>query len=159
MKSQSFYKINWNDIKTNIGMATGVPAALEGLTSDDPQMRHCSYWQLDNVVVLQSDLSEAACVVVPYLVEMLEHGPAYGRDKIYDLLYEIANGYAPDDYLWRTPEGEGIPLRIACLEQVKKGTKVFERDLTDQDDQVKSKASELLELLRSSSSEEEIANS
>jgi hypothetical protein len=148
MDKLDYHSIDWEKLSTNHGTAARVPRALEGLTSEDPEERRRSYFGLDNVVVLQSDLSEAACAVVPFLIEMLRRRPTYGRDLIYDLLFEIANGYAPDDYLWNTADGRKILLRVACLEEVKKGVEVFGRDLADPDESVRSQASELLELIQ-----------
>jgi hypothetical protein len=124
-----------------------VPEALIGLLSPDEETQKRSYWRLDNHVVLQSDLYEAAYFVVPILVQMLGDRVTHGRERIYDLLYEIANGYAPPTTLCRAKDGRLTPLRQACAEELNNGLPVFNRDTMDEDPRVAVKAGELVKLL------------
>ncbi len=142
----SISSVPWNDIKVASGSAERVPEALMGLLSPDEETRDRSYWRLDNEVVLQSDLYEAAYYIIPILVRMLGDKVA-GRARIYDLLYEIGNGYAPPTTLCRTHEGYLMPLRFACYLELAKGSSVFVRDTTDRDHSIAIKATELLGLL------------
>ena len=87
-------RVAWHEKDIASGKANHVPDAICGLTSSDERTRNRSYWRLDNEVVLQSDLYEAAYFVIPFLVQILNVQPDHGRDLIYDLLYEIANGFA-----------------------------------------------------------------
>ena len=138
--------VPWHDIKVASGSAEQVPEALLGLQSPDEETRNRSYWRLDNEVVLQSDLYEAAYYVIPILIQMLEDKVA-GRARIYDLLYEIGNGYAPATTLCRTREGYLMPLRFACYLELAKGSSVFMRDTADLDKSIAVKATELIDLL------------
>jgi hypothetical protein len=140
-------KVPWKEKKVAYGKADKVPDALVGLLSDDEAIRKRSYWGLDNVVVLQSDLYEAAYFVVPFLIRMLRERVPHGRDLVYNLLYEIANGHTLPTVKCRTMEGDEIGLRDACLREVNKGTAIFTRDLSDENPLIRSKAAELLELL------------
>ena len=142
----SISSVPWNEIKVASGSAGRVPEALIGLLSPDEETRNRSYWRLDNEVVLQSDLYEAAYYVIPILVQMLEDKVA-GRARIYDLLYEIGNGYAPSTTLFRTREGFLMPLRFACYLELAKGSEVFMRDATDRDQSIAVKSTELTGLL------------
>jgi hypothetical protein len=139
--------VRWNELSVASGAANEVPQALMGLLSPDEETQRRSYWQLDNEVVLQSDLYEAAYFVIPVLVQMLVDRVAHGRERIYDLLYEIANGYAPPEIECQTFDGRAIPLKNACVEELKRGLSVFDRDTVDEDTLVKTKAKELVQLL------------
>jgi hypothetical protein len=139
--------IPWTEKSVASGNAANVPQALAGLLSPDETVRDRSYWQLDNEVVLQSDLYEAACLVVPFLIRFLSERVPHGRDRIYDLLYEIANGDAPSTVACCTTEGEELPLKEACTRELKKGLTVFLRDTSDENPLIREKAKDLLELL------------
>ena len=145
--------VAWSEKSVASGKADMVPEALAGLLSTDENLRNRSYWQLDNEVVLQSDLYEAAYFVIPFLIDFLRVKVVHGRDRIYDLLYEIANGHAPSSILCRTKDGDEVPLMDACLREVKKGISVFRRDLTDANHRISQKAKELLDLLETDEEE------
>ncbi len=53
-------KIDWSKIKGAHGTCEHIPDAILGLTSEDEEVRHSSYWRIDNYVILQSDLYEGA---------------------------------------------------------------------------------------------------
>ena len=88
-------KISWGDRKTVTGNAGQVPMALCDLTSPDTEVRNRAYWKLDNQGILQGDLYDSSYDVAVCLVRMLQEHPTHGIDRIYDLLIEIANGFAP----------------------------------------------------------------
>lgn len=142
-------EIAWSGLSIASGCADNIPQALHGLVSPDENVRKRSYWQLDNRVVLQADLYEAAYFVVPFLIQLLDEKVAHGRDLIYDLVFEIANGYAPESVRCRTIEGDELSLKAACEREVRKGLPVFRRDLSDDDPRVKATSHDLLDLLAS----------
>jgi len=144
---ESISHVRWNEIKVASGKADHVPEALIGLLSPDEEMQERSYWRLDNEVVLQSDLYEAAYFVIPFLLQMLDERVPHGRERIYDLLYEIANGDAPSTSLCRTRDGRLMPLREACTEELSRGLRIFDRDTVDEDPRIKAKAKELAAVL------------
>ena len=139
--------IPWEQRRTASGFACDVPYAIRELASPDEAVRRRAYWRLDNHIVVQSDLFEAAYDVVPILVAMLEERIKYGRDLAYDLLYELGNGYAPDDVTCRRRDGATVGLREGCRSEVKAGIHVYERDLRDPDPKIRSNASDLIELI------------
>lgn len=104
--NQRINAIDWRSLKTAHGDARHVPQALADITSSDPEICRNGEWGLDNVVVLQSDLYESAYMVVPFLIEYLRDRVSYGRENIYDVVYEIGNGYAPHDVKCVTTDGE-----------------------------------------------------
>lgn len=145
--------IPWSQKSIASGNAAHVPEALAGLLSPDATVRNRSYWQLDNEVVLQSDLYEAAYFVIPFLIRFLSEKVPHGRDRIYDLLYEIAHGDAPSTVTCRISDGEVVPLKQACAAELKKGLQVLLRDTSDADPLIRQKAKELIQLLPSDEAE------
>jgi len=143
-------RIDWGDLVVASGKANQVPKALIGLLSPDESIRNRAYAQLDNEVVCQSDLYNSSYFVIPFLIRLLADKVEYGRDRMYDLLYEIANGYAPSDVKCRTNEGEEMTLKEACDRELKKGLSTFRNDALDHDNQISQKALELIELLADS---------
>jgi hypothetical protein len=144
------HAVPWGDLAVASGRASHVPEALLNLLSPDAETRNRAYWQLDNEVVLQSDLYEAAYFVVPILIMILEGKPEFGGDRIYDLLYEIANGWAPATTVCRSRDGTVIPLKEACVQELRRGIRVFSADMTDPDPSLSAKAGELVGLLEES---------
>jgi hypothetical protein len=145
-----FHAVPWGDLAVASGRASHVPEALLNLLSPDAETRNRAYWQLDNGVVLQSDLYEAACFVVPILIIMLEGKPEFGGDRIYDRLYEIANGWAPATTVCRSRDGTVIPLKEACVQELRRGIRVFSADMAGPDPLLSAKAGELVGLLEES---------
>jgi|GEM_PF-1659042 len=145
--AENLRAIPWSQIPVASGKADHVPQALAGLVSPDKRLRERSYWQLDNEIVLQSDLYDAAYFVIPFLIQYLRERVPHGRDRIYDLLIEIGRGFAPPTSLCRTTEGDSVPLQDACAREILKGFRVFLRDAGDPDPRVAAKARELMQLL------------
>jgi len=141
--------IPWNQKSVASGKAATVPQALAGLVSPDDTVRNRSYWQLDNEVVLQSDLYEAAYFAIPFLIQFLSEKVAHGRDRIHGLLYEIAHGEAPSTIVCRTTEGKELPLKEACARELEKGMSVFLSDTSDPNPLIREKAKDLIEVLTS----------
>src|SRR5438132_1009336 len=141
--------IPWSQKSTASGNAAKVPQALAGLVSPDATVRERSYWQLDNEVVVQSDLYEAACLVIPFLIRFLSENVAHGRDRICDLLCEIGHGGDTSTVTCRTMDGQVAPLKVGCTGELKQGLDVFLRDTNDPDPLIRDKANELIEPLNS----------
>ncbi|MEH6462178.1 hypothetical protein [Chitinimonas sp. JJ19] len=89
--------IKWTALRQAHGDASHVPAAIRDLLSEDSERRRAAYWQIDNHVILQGDLYESAFYCIPYLVEILSAPEVPGKKQAYDLLIEVANGYAPPE--------------------------------------------------------------
>ena len=139
--------IHWDEKKCLSGSARHVPAALRDLLSDKLDVIERAYWKLDNHVVVQSDLFEAAYFVIPILLQMLRQGIAKGRGHVYDLLFEIGNGHGPDGETLVTAEGEKVLLRVACRREIRRGVELFEADLHQPDQELSQNARDLLECL------------
>jgi len=138
--------VPWQAKRTANGDGKHIPEAIENLVSPEESVRRAAYWKLDNYIVLQSDLFEAAYSVIPFLIELLQT-TKYGRELIYDLLFEIANGYAPANITCVTADGSIAPLKEACFNSVKSGISLYTHDLNDSDSSIRGKAHDLIELL------------
>ena len=125
-------KIPWSHLKVIEGSTSNIPSAINGLISDDIDKREKSYWQLDNHVVVQSDLYESAFYVIPFLVEILNSHYQNGRDKVYALLYEIGNGY-PIDNSKINYEGGKLDLRHACRKDIAKHYKIYLSEIVNRE--------------------------
>jgi hypothetical protein len=106
-------EVNWSELRQAHGDAGHVPEAIKGLIANDPKVQEASYWKLDNHIVLQGDLYQAAFYVIPFLIEILKSNIQSGRNYVYDLLFEIANGCAPDEVSC-VYDGLNLPLTDAC---------------------------------------------
>jgi len=138
--------VDWGNRRTSYGNASNVPDALANLTSQRADARDRAYWSIDNYVVVQSDLYEAAYDVAPLLVELLRERPEYGAEEIYDLLFEIANGHGVDDTRILV-DGHNIPLRAACRKAIRAGEPLFLADLDHPNERVRATARDLLDTL------------
>jgi hypothetical protein len=121
-----------------------VKSALRLLIDQNPKIRKESYFLLDNVLVVQGSLFEASLYIIPFLIALLETDVKYGRDDIFNLLDQIANGVPIDDkpviyrieyepFVYFTPAVNGIEqnLRIACRGAVLMGMKTYYREILD----------------------------
>lgn len=86
---------DWSALRCADGAATGVPQALRGLiaaTSWDERQKY--YWQLDNHVVVQGNLYEAAVPVVSVLCAALADGglSADAHSGVVELLSQLVGG-------------------------------------------------------------------
>ncbi len=119
--------VDWSRLHQATGTCVDIPDALEQLCSGDAAQRKAAYWRIENHVILQGDLYEAAPFVVRGLLTCLDAEPP-AKVEIYDLLIELANGYAPDSEFVEI-EGKVVPVKdatVACLQQ---GMARYWRDL------------------------------
>ena len=137
-------RIDWASLRTAHGDAAHVPDALVRLHSDREDARRSAYWQLDNYVVLQGSLFEAAPFVADELIRMLGADMTSAtRILVYELLYEIHNGYAPDtDSVIR--DGRSLPLREACQRTVSDALPLYRADLMTADATLRKEVVDLL---------------
>lgn len=125
---EQLYNIPWAKLKQASGLSDHIPDAILGLVSHNLDKQKQSYWQLDNHVVLQGDLYQSAFYVIPFLIEILKSEMISARNYAYDLLFEIANGYAPKECLCKY-KGTDIPLTKACKKSIADAFKIFLDDV------------------------------
>ena len=113
--------INWRKIKTGVGNASHVPDAIKNLFSQDEKIREAAYWKLDNYVVIQSDLHEAAFYIIEPIVELLE--TPYSSDRLLALtiLIEVATGGNGNDLISINENSNIIQMNLdkACQKKFK----------------------------------------
>jgi len=136
-------KIDWSILKQAHGDSSHVPTAIKGLISSDIKEQESSYWKLDNHVVLQGDIYQAAFYVIPFLIEILKSSIFHGRGYVYDLLFEIANGYAPEEVLCDY-DGKMYPLTEACKKAIADDFDVFVAEVANQLSDYRENALDLL---------------
>lgn len=88
-------RYDWSALRCACGSATGVPQALRGLLAAatwDERQKH--YWQLDNNVVVQGNLYEAAVPVVGVLCAALAEGglSSAAHSGVVELLSQLVGG-------------------------------------------------------------------
>lgn len=140
--------IPWASLRTAHGTADSIPAAIRGLagaTTEADADRW--YWKLDNHVVLQGSLYEAAYAVIPFMIAILESPtPESTRACAYDLLVEIASGVVGDPSNDRTVTVSGAtePLEKACHERIASARDRYIADLRGNEATVRRKALDLV---------------
>lgn len=133
---------SWSELRAASGNATRTPSALRrmllAVTADDADE---AYWALENHVVVQGQLFEAAEFVVPVLVAaLLEESPSHVRIATLELLFQIVRGESHSD--------EDDPLiGPRCRERARAGLWVFYRELRSSAQRQGEAAREVLEVV------------
>ena len=100
-----------------VGSAIGVPQALDALhaamTEDEATD---AYWQIDNTVVVQGSLREAAVPTAVCIVNMLATATAVSRPFLIELLQQISDG---------KPQAGHERIAIAINDEVRRGFGVY----------------------------------
>lgn len=138
--------IDWSKLKQAHGYCDHVPEAIKGLMSADSKIQEESYWKLDNHIVLQGDIYQGAFYTIPFLVEVLNSSEKNGRNYIYDLLFEINNGYSPDDISCWYNDKE-YPLTEACKISIADSFRVYLKEVANPLSPCRKNALELLSSL------------
>ena len=90
--SEALDQVPWHSLSAQSDGDQSIPDAVVALTSGDADVRKRGYWNLDNHIVVQGGLHEAAFYVVPFLIQICKTGKTHGACETLDLLYEIASG-------------------------------------------------------------------
>jgi hypothetical protein len=93
-------KTDWSHVTEAGGPATAVPLALRELfAARSPTEVEHAYWKLENHVVVQGQLFEAAIYVIPVLLAALAtpERPRFVRIGILELLFQIVHGVTHED--------------------------------------------------------------
>lgn len=119
-------RVAWNNIRTASGFATDVPHAVKSLMrSKSPEEAQQGYWALENSIVVQGQLFEAAVAVVPVLVAgLLEDLSPHARAGMLELLFQIVSGEAHEEEVIRGVSGLGE----ACRNRAREGIWILYRE-------------------------------
>lgn len=109
----------WKNIKISFGPGDIVPYIIPKLDLENEVQRISAYQELENKIVLQSDLYEGAFYVIDDLLYIAESSR---YDKFYplNLIYEIFNGYSSEDDFIILNDGEHCQLTKACRDKITK---------------------------------------
>jgi hypothetical protein len=103
-------RVDWAHVQEASGPAISIPLNFrELLAARDEEEVKRAYWKLENHVVVQGHLYEAAIYLVPVICAALvdPDRPRLIRSWIIELLFQICNGY----YL-STPDSASRPVDI-----------------------------------------------
>jgi hypothetical protein len=116
-------RINWSSLRLQSGTAEHIgPVLRELLAAATPDAADLAYWKLENAVVVQGTVYEAAEATVSILMQALAtERPAHVRIAILKLLYEVVAGCPP------TPDQEELIHR--CRARCREGVWVLVREL------------------------------
>lgn len=81
-----------------------------------------AYWRLDNVVIVQGRLHEAALATMSCLAVGLGRATLFGRPRALELMVQIASGEAEEDELVSRCRAELLPCGAVLLDLLERGT-------------------------------------
>jgi len=113
--------VDWSSMRVMEGIdAARIPTAVERLVSaESEEEAREAYWQLDNTVVVQGQLFEAAQHLVPALhAALVGELASPAREAIADLLVEICAGEADESEVALGNEQLGDSCRAAVSEGI-----------------------------------------
>ncbi len=121
---------DWSMFRQASGNAGHVPDAIRALLrSSSAEEADGPYWKLENHIVRQGKLFEAALPAVPVLVAALvwAERPSWVRAALLDLLFQLVNGTAHETERVLSD----IDLAGSCRAAAREGLWVFYRELID----------------------------
>ena len=137
---------DWRSLRTLIGPADFVPAAIDRLlTATTDAEASTAYWELDNRVVVQGQLFEAADAVARELVARICSGGAsmFGLSRALDLLVELAYGEADASEV----AAGNVNLGDRCRDEIRKGTQCLQAIAANGDDRALTAIRDLVDRL------------
>jgi hypothetical protein len=123
-------RIDWNSLRSASGSSEFVPDAVrELLAAATAEEAEAAYWKLDNDVVVQGQLFEAArWVIGPLLAALSQPRAAFVREQIANLLVEIAFGEPHEREL---AAGGDPDLAARCIDELRNALPIFYGMLDD----------------------------
>jgi hypothetical protein len=134
---------DWAALREADGNATLIPVALrEMLASTSPEEVEPAYWRIENHVVVQGQLYQAAVQVAGVILAALAcvDRPRWVRVSLLELLFQIVNG-SPHESEVAVGFGD---LAEACRAAARQGLWVLYRELLDGE---RAAAKEILEVV------------
>ncbi|MFD2205558.1 hypothetical protein [Kiloniella antarctica] len=108
---------DWRKLETVPSSNSNISTALLDLSrAITKNQAHDAYWRIDNHVIVQGDLYQAAVAVVPCVLEILQNCPKEARPFCLDLLAEI--GFGTVDSLQQT-------IMDDCHREVSRGASIY----------------------------------
>lgn len=114
-------RFDWKSLRA-AGSAEGVPAAIERLrdakTSEEATR---AYWQIDNTVIVQGTLYEAAEHTIPCVLSVLADCTEVARPRVFELLFQLGAG----EIQWDEMRAGDTSLDGRCRAAVKLGVAMY----------------------------------
>lgn len=119
-------RTDWSAVREATGSASGVPLAIRSLlAAPTPDEVRPPYWDLENHVVVQGQLFEAAAVVVPVLIAaLLDDRPRHVRIAVLDLLFQIVSAEPHAEEI----ERGNLDLTETCRARAREGLWLLYRE-------------------------------
>lgn len=136
-------RLNWPVVRHAYGPASQTPAALkELLAAQTPQECKLAYWKLENYVVVQGQVFEAAEYVVQVIMAALvkPDRPRHVRIDLLELLFQIIHGIPHQQEIERGM----ADLVERCKDKARQGLWLLYRELLGESHDA---AKEIIELL------------
>ena len=139
--------LDWKTLKVSYGDGSHIPEAIKSLCSPDQEERERAYWLLDNFIIVQGRLYEAAYYCIDELVNSLLKDDCISKEVVLDLVIELSLGKSlPGDFI--NENGILVELEIACWNKLKAYLNQF-KIITTFDDRSKQALQDLIEILDS----------
>jgi len=122
-------RTDWSGVREAAGPATAIPHAIRSLLiAATPEDVRPPYWELENHVVLQGQLFEAAADVVPVLLAALvDERPRHVRIAVLELLFQIVTG---EPHVEEVERGNA-DLTETCRARAREGLWLLYRELVE----------------------------
>lgn len=119
--SWEFSRTPWSKLRA-AGSAAKLPEAIQALlearSKSDAER---AYWRVDNTVVVQGGLFEAALPTVPAVLGALQRSTGVGQSYLLDLLVQIGAGQpAPEELA-----SGNTSLKDHCVEEISRGAAIY----------------------------------
>jgi hypothetical protein len=134
--------VNWAQVRSALGGSAYVPAALARLIeADSEDEAREAYWELDNGIILQRRIFDAARqIVAPLMISLHRPLSPAARYRILDLLIEISMGVSDlsEDDLGNSG------LADQCRQEIRNGLWCIYGGLDDSDPRIRVNSMDLL---------------
>jgi hypothetical protein len=142
--SEDVGRVDWGRLRVSSGYASAVPSALVRLASSstfDEGMK--VYWELDNSIIIQGNLFEAAEFVVPHVLNLAVASSDHVRELALELLIQIVGGQPHPNEI----AAGNAYLGEHCRNAARSGLAIFYALLDSTNDELRDRAVELLRFL------------
>lgn len=138
-------RIPWATLRASGGRrADQIPDALRILaTTSDEEEAKAAYWRIDNVVVIQARVFEAAEYVVPFALQLLFASSVVVQCLALELLIQLTGGWTDPDEIARG----NVDLVDHCRARAKEGLAIIYWLLGSHDARVRESSVELLDYI------------
>ncbi len=135
-------RVDWSALRAEGGNAAGVPAALKALcVASSEEEAAAAYWRIDNVVVVQGRVYQAAEYVVPVALQLLLAESPTVQRRALELLIQITGGTTDPQEL----AVSNLDVAARCRHAAKRGLELVYALVGSSNAQVRDRSVELLD--------------